>query len=48
VQDYPPTWGEGKTAAIIKYIAPLHGGKGPVRTLYNQQPKYLLQRRDSF
>lgn len=48
VQDYPPTWGEGKTAAIIKYIAPLHGGKGPLRTLYNQQPKYLLQRRDSF
>jgi hypothetical protein len=47
VQDYPPTWGEGKTAAIIKYIAPLHGGKGPVRTLYNQQPKYLLQGRDS-
>ena len=81
VQGYPSTWGEGKTAAIIKYIAPLHGGKGPVlvagdsngdynmlvdfpdmkaglifnrnesgplRTLYNQQPKYLLQRRDSF
>jgi len=81
VQGYPPTWGEGKTAAIIEYIAPLHGGKGPVlvagdsngdynmlvdfpdmkaglifnrnvsgplRTLYNQQPKYLLQGRDSF
>ncbi len=82
--EYDPEWvltaGAGKTETILKRIAPLHGGKGPVlvggdsngdyemltdfpdmqcgliinldrtdpiRSLYNLQPRYLLQGRDA-